>query len=129
MRAPIATFIAGCLSASALTAASETVMSSDEWRRITEGKTVHYEIDGAPGGREYYPRGQSFAVFVRPDGSCVEGPWAHAEDRFCYWYGADFQCFYHIKRGKTLLSRPDTGGADLKIVKIEKSAPPRCEPS
>ncbi|MEL7463958.1 MAG: hypothetical protein AAFN79_07815 [Pseudomonadota bacterium] len=114
--------------AAAAFAAADDVVSFDEWMSLTEGRIVHYAIDGKNAGKEYYHIGGGFSVFVAPDGSCVEGPWAHTDGRFCFWYGADFQCFYHKRRNGSLISQPDTGGQVQVITEITDGEPLFCAP-
>ena len=123
--------IAACVApllAVAAHATADGLLSLDEWTELTDGKTVHYSVDGQDAGREYYPTGGGFAVFVAPDGSCVEGPWAHTDGRFCFWYGADFQCFYHRRKGEELVSEPDSGGQVQIITDIKDNEPLFCAP-
>ncbi len=108
--------------------AGDEVVTLEEWLALTTGKTVHYAVDGKPAGREYYPDGARFAVFEAVNGDCVEGPWAHTDGRFCFWYGENFQCYYHLRRNGKLISRPDTGGAEQVITEIADDEPLFCAP-
>ena len=108
--------------------AADEAISLDEWLTLTLGKTVHYAVGGEPTGREYYPADGGFAVFEAPDGACVEGPWAHDEGRFCFWYGAQFQCFHHLRRGGEIISRSDTGGDEQVVTHIADDEPIYCAP-
>lgn len=112
----------------AVPAAGGEVISLEEWLALTSGKTVHYAVNGEESGREYYPDGGRFAVFEAPNGDCVEGPWAHTDGRFCFWYGEHFQCFIHMRLDGVLISRPDTGGADQIITEIADDEPLVCVP-
>ncbi|MEM7547375.1 MAG: hypothetical protein AAF367_17740 [Pseudomonadota bacterium] len=110
---------AAMLLASALpVGGGDSLIGLGEWTRLTSGKTVYYSIDGEYQGKEYYAPGEAFLVFIAPDGQCIEGVWAYTDGRFCFSYGADFQCFAHLRRGEKLFSRPDTGGAEQEIERI-----------
>lgn len=114
-----------CAAAPAL--AAEAPIPPEEWRALTLGKTVHYAVDGRDAGREYYREGGDFAVFLTPDGACVEGPWAYAGGRYCFWYGEAFQCFAHLRRGADIVSRPEGGGADQIVARIAENEPLSCD--
>lgn len=119
--------LAFALSAPAGGHSAEAAIPLEEWRALTLGKTVHYSIGGRPAGREYYPEAGDFAVFLTPDGMCVEGPWAFDEGRFCFLYGEALQCFAHLRRGDDIVSRPEAGGDEQIVARISKDEPISCD--
>lgn len=128
MRAPLGVTAVSAFIAVAGIATADEAISLEEWRALAIGKTVHYSVDGKPAGREYYTDDGAFAVFQAPDGACVEGPWAHDDGRYCFWYGTDFQCFYHWRRGGRIITQSDTGGQEQVIERIEENEPLFCSP-
>ena len=110
--------VLGFLSATPL-AAAEGAIGEAEWRRLTNGNTVHYKMNGRVVGREYYPPGEYFSIFEDiASGVCYEGPWAFTEGRFCFLYADNFQCFAHIRRGDKIVSKSDDSGREQIIDKI-----------
>ncbi len=108
-------------------AAGERVLDLAEWRALTDGRTVHYELRGRVWGREHFHRGRDSATFVAPDGQCMTAPWAYAEGVFCFAYqGMD--CFRHVRRGERLFAVPlSDAGDEQEIVRITDE-PLSCEP-
>ena len=106
--------------------AADSPLDEAEWRRLTDGATVHYSKNGRPAGREYYVPNESFTVFVDPSGACYEGAWAFTEGRFCFLYAESFQCFAHLKRGDRLVSRSDVSGREQVIDRITRNEPLSC---
>ena len=107
--------------------AEDGSISLREWKALTSGKTIYYHLNGTYQGKEYYLPDDAFLVFMTPDGQCVEGVWAYADGRYCFSYGANFQCFDHLRRGSRLFSRADTGGPEQEIKRIVDE-PLSCSP-
>jgi len=76
---------------------------AEEWRALTAGKTVVYEIDGEVFGFEAY-RANSNDVTIRlADGQCVDGQWFMDQKAFCFiWEGGVLNCFNHKKLDDTI---------------------------
>ncbi len=100
-------------------AAKDNPIGEAEWRKLTNGKTVHYIKNGRVVGREYYPPGEYFSIFEdTASGTCYEGPWAFTEGRFCFLYADNFQCFAHLRRGDMIVSKSDVSGREQIIDQI-----------
>jgi hypothetical protein len=99
----------------------------DEWRALTDGRTVHYEINGQVWGREHFHKGRDTATFVAPDGQCMTAPWAYAEGVYCFAYqGMD--CFRHVRRGGRLFAAPIAGSGETQEIVRITDEPLSCEP-
>ena len=101
-------------------------ISLQEWREMTEGRTVWYSLGGVHWGREYFHPGRDSATFVSADGDCATAPWVYADGVFCFAY-TGMDCFRHIRRGGALLAVPLSDGATQVIEKIT-DGPLSCEP-
>ena len=100
-------------------AAADSPIGEAEWRKLTNGKTVHYKSGGKLTGREYYPPNEYFSIFQdAASGACYEGPWAYTEGRFCFLYADNFQCFAHVRRGDQIVSKSDISGREQVIDSI-----------
>jgi len=116
------------LSCAAPAAAADGVIGETEWRRLTDGKTVRYKMNGRVTGREYYPPGAYFSIFEdAKSGACYEGPWAYTEGRFCFLYADNFQCFSHSWRGDEIVSTSDVSGREQVIDQIQNGDQLRCQ--
>jgi hypothetical protein len=98
----------------------------DEWRQMTEGRTVHYSLDGRHWGREHFHPGGVTATFMTADGQCASAPWTYASGVYCFAYSG-MDCFRHVRRGGRLFAIPLGGGAEQEIVRIT-AEPLSCEP-
>lgn len=108
-------------------AATDSTIGEAEWRKLTNGKTVRYKLNGRVTGREYYPPGEYFSVFEdAASGVCYEGPWAFTEGRFCFLYADNFQCFAHIRRDDEIVSKSDVNGREQIIDQIQSGDQLRC---
>jgi len=131
VRNPLRTAIAITIAAAAAAAAGEILpgdqeITVEEWREMTEGRTVWYTLDGAHWGREYFHPGRDSATFVSADGDCATAPWVYADGVFCFAY-TGMDCFRHIRRDGVLLAVPLSDGATQVIEKIT-DGPLSCEP-
>ncbi len=119
MRNPSRFFAVACICAVPWAAlGGDGVIGDREWRTLTEGKTVYYQKDGKPLGREYYTPGQNFLTFEAPDGHCIDGVWAFADGQFCFWYGDSFQCYAHIRRNGKIFTLSDTSNSEQQVERI-----------
>lgn len=101
-------------------AAADSTIDEAEWRKLTNGNTVHYKRNGQVTGREYYPPGEYFSIFEdAASGVCYEGPWAFTDGRFCFLYADNFQCFSHTRRGDKIVSKSDVSGREQIIDQIQ----------
>ena len=117
---------AAALAPIGMACAQDILLNEDEWRGMTEGRTVIYTDKGDLAGWEYYYPGENVTLFVTPEGACVTGIWAFAEDRFCFSYDDSFQCFHHLRRGDRLISQHDRTGAEQVIDEIVDAKPTNC---
>jgi hypothetical protein len=70
-------------------------MSPQAFEAMSEGRTLHFTLDGAPFGAEQYFSGRrSLWRFV--DGTCETGVWWDEGERICFRYGEDApaQCWH-----------------------------------
>ncbi|SEA75490.1 hypothetical protein [Rubrimonas cliftonensis] len=107
-------------------AEGDQVIELQEWRQMTEGRTVHYSLAGRHWGREYFHADRDSATFVSADGDCVTAPWVYADGVFCFSY-TGMDCFRHVRRGDMLLALPLGDGAEQVIERIT-TEPLSCEP-
>jgi hypothetical protein len=123
LAAPLAAMAAGA----AEPAPAEEPIGLTEWRAMTDGRTVHYEIGGQVWGREHFHKGRDSATFVAPDGECMTAPWAYAEGVYCFAYqGMD--CFRHVRRGGRLFAVPLSGESGAQEIVRITDEPLSCEP-
>lgn len=65
----------------------ERILTEDEIRDFTAGKTFHYTLRGEPRGEEqHFTDGR--VTWRLPDGTCMHGVWVAREETLCYYYGA-----------------------------------------
>ena len=107
-------------------ASGDQVIGVEEWRQMTQGRTVHYSLGGRHWGREYFHPDRDSATFLSADGDCVTAPWVHADGVFCFAY-TGMDCFRHVRRGDRLLALPLGDGAEQVIERIT-AEPLSCEP-
>lgn len=123
LAAPLAAMAAGATEP----APADEPIGLAEWRAMTDGRTVHYEIDGQVWGREHFHKGRDSATFVAPDGECMTAPWAYAEGVYCFAYqGMD--CFRHVRRDGRLFAVPIAGSGDTQEIVRITDEPLSCEP-
>ncbi|TVQ52673.1 MAG: hypothetical protein EA355_14705 [Rhodobacteraceae bacterium] len=103
----------------------EEVIGLDEWRAMTEGRTVWYSLRGRHWGKEHFHRGRDEATFMTPQGECMTAPWMHNDGVFCFAYGG-LHCFRHVRRDGELFAIPTAGGEEQRIVRIDDT-PLSCE--
>lgn len=97
----------------------------EEWRALTEGRTVTYTIGGRLWGREFFHPGGERATFLGADGACMTAPWAYAEGLYCFGYGG-LHCFRHVRRDGDILILPEGGGPEQAVEGVE-TAPISCD--
>lgn len=106
-------------------AETETI-GLDEWRALTEGRTVWYTLRGQLWGMEHFHKGRDEATFMTPQGECMTAPWAYQDGVFCFAYGG-LHCFRHVRRNGALFAVPVAGGDEQRIKRIDDT-PVSCEP-
>jgi hypothetical protein len=123
LAAPLAAMAAGATEA----VPADEPIGLAEWRAMTDGRTLHYEIGGEVWGREHFHKGRDSATFVAPNGECMTAPWAYAEGVYCFAYqGMD--CFRHVRRGGRLFAVPIGRSGDTQEIVRITDEPLSCEP-
>jgi hypothetical protein len=117
--------------AQGLTGAEE--IGYEEWRAMTAGKTVVYQIDGKTFGFEHYHDGQKVTIQLA-DGTCLEGSWFMNKSAFCFdWQNGPLNCFHHKRLGDTIfvvgLDGNGAETADVQRVSRIDSTPLACGPA
>ncbi len=75
-------------------------ISFEEWRDMTAGQTVVYEIDGNIYAYEAYRRGSNKVTIEVEGVVCEEGTWYMQGTTFCFdWPGNAPNCFNHKRLG------------------------------
>ena len=100
-------------------------LSAEDWRALTDGRTVWYLIDGAVWGRESYRGAPGEVTFQFPDGECLPATWTWQAPWFCFDFGSALNgaaphCFRHI-RYQGQLWAVSRGGAPQAIERIDQS--------
>ena len=74
-------------------------ISFADWRELTAGKTVVYQIDGETYGFERYVAPGKVKIQLT-DGTCIDGTWYMEDANFCFdWQDETLNCFHHKKLG------------------------------
>jgi hypothetical protein len=84
----------------AAAAAAQAPVSPGAFETMSEGRTLHFTLDGLPFGAEQYFSGRR-SLWRFADGTCDRGTW-HAEgERICFVYDADPQpqCWRFLREG------------------------------
>jgi len=76
---------------------------AEEWRALTAGKTVVYEIDGEVFGYESYRTNSNQITMRLADGLCINGQWFMDQNAFCFnWEDGPLNCFNHKRLDSTV---------------------------
>jgi len=107
-------------------------ISYEDWRAMTDGKTVVYEIDGQTYGYESY-LGSGKVTIRLEDGTCVTGRWFMQQTAFCFdWQGGPLNCFKHKRLdGSIYVIGLEDGAETADIQKVSRIAniPVSCGPA
>lgn len=107
-------------------------ISVENWRAMTAGKTVVYQIDGETYGYETY-RGDGNVTIRLENGTCVDGTWFMQQAAFCFdWEDIALNCFHHKKLdGVVYVIGLDNGVETDDIQKVSRIAniPVACGPA
>lgn len=98
--------------------AKDAMIGPDAWRELSTGKTLYYFKDGELYGKEYYADDEGNVVFQFPNGQCAEGKWAHAEDKYCFAFGGQLHCFWHVMRDGQIVVIGEADGDEQTVEKI-----------
>lgn len=104
----------------------EIPFSPDEWRALSDGKTLFYLEWGRFTGRERYFAGSDRVVFQRTeDNGCSDGVYAFREapeaaggGLYCFYWD-ERVCFQHFKRGDQIIARR-VDGSEAVIFRINE---------
>lgn len=126
--------LTGCfVGAAGLTPASaeDEPIGLTEWREITRGQTVYYQIEGQLHGREYYWPGSDHVTFQHSSGACADARWSYDSGVYCFHFDRP-HCFRHVRRDSRIVIvpvEPDEDGTltEQTVVRIV-STPFTCEP-
>ena len=107
-------------------------ISAQDWRSMTDGKTVVYQIDGQTYGYETY-LGDGKVTIRLEDGTCIDGTWFMQQAAFCFdWEDTALNCFHHKKLdGVVYVVALDNGVETDDIQKVSRIAniPVACGPA
>lgn len=106
--------------------AKDTLIDPNDWREMTTGKTLYYYKDGELYGKEYYVNEDGDVVFRFPNGACAEGRWAHADGKYCFAFGGELHCFWHVMRGDEIVVIGEEDGEEQTVEKIVDHEPIGC---
>lgn len=112
--------IALCL---ALPATAAEIVTPEEFRAISEGKTLYFTRNGRLFGIEqFYKRRRSTWQFA--DGECDDGVWYPEGEYICFQYtkNPDAQCWTFLKTDDGYVARPEGAGpeSDLFLHSIDQ---------
>jgi hypothetical protein len=101
--------------------AADALIGPDAWRELSTGKTLYYFKDGELYGKEHYLDDEGNVVFQFPEGQCAEGKWAYAEDKYCFAFGGQLHCFWHVMRDGKIVVIGEADGEEQTVEKIVDS--------
>lgn len=85
-RAMTRPLVAAALSAAlALPAAAETLVTPEAFEAMSQGRTLHFTLDGAPFGSEQFLPGRR-TIWRFADQGCEHGVWRAEGERICFSY-------------------------------------------
>ncbi len=99
-----------------LAAFAEEIVSPQEFKEISEGKTLYFTRNGQLFGIEqYYKRHRSTWQFA--DGECDDGVWYPDGDYICFQYtkNPDEQCWTFLKTDKGYVARAGGAGPEFDL--------------
>lgn len=102
------------LSWPALPLTAEEIVSPEEFKKLSEGKTLYFTYNGELFGIEqFYKRKRS--TWQYSDGECVDGTWHAEEDLICFAYRGEpeVQCWHFLKTEEGYAARAE--GADPEL--------------
>lgn len=90
-RAVAPALAAACLAFGA--GAQEVPLGGEAFRALSEGWTLHFELDGRYYGSEEF-RENGETLWRPAGGQCSKGLWSEIDGRICFFYGtADIACW------------------------------------
>ena len=104
-----------------------------EWRDMTAGKTVIYEIDGDLFGYEHYDANSDKVTFQLDDGTCIDGRWFMEGSAYCFdWQDGPLNCFHQkTLNGSVYVIGLESGAETDDIQKVARIVvlPLSCGPA
>ncbi len=95
---------------------AEEIVTPQEFKDISEGKTLYFSRDGRLFGIEqFYKRHRSTWQFA--DGECDDGVWYPQGDYICFQYtkNPDAQCWTFLKTDKGYVARAQGAGPEFDL--------------
>jgi hypothetical protein len=94
-------------------ATAQTKLSPEAFEALSEGRTLHFSLDGLPFGSEQFFTGRR-SLWRTPDGQCEAGVWRSEGDVICFEYDGtpEPQCWLFLQEG-----------SDLRAERVEDGAP------
>lgn len=90
---------------------------AEDWAAMAAGRTLTYQIEGAPFAREHYYPGTDRVTLQLEDGHCLEGRWSYAAPFYCfYWEGEAPACFRHVRLDQTIVVIQTDNGVDTPVI-------------
>ncbi len=111
-------------------AAADAPMTGAEFEALSEGRTLHFSLGGAPFGSEAFKSGRR-SVWRFPDGTCAPGSWREHGGAICFVYDGDpgEQCWLFRREGGGVVAYfIEDGAPDEEPVVLERvdRAPLAC---
>ena len=80
--------------------AQDATLDADAFEALSEGRTLHFTLDGLPFGSEQFFPGRR-SLWRTPDGRCETGVWAPRGDAICFVYETtpEAQCWRFTRSG------------------------------
>lgn len=96
---------------------SETIVTAQEFQRLSQGKTMYFSQDGFFfGAEQFYSRRRS--LWQNNAKECLDGEWFVKEDFICFNYSLDIDpaCWHFFKKGGSYYARSEGAtSADFDI--------------
>lgn len=93
-------------------------ISFQEWREMTIGKTVVYQIDGEIYGYERYVAPGQVTMRLA-DGTCIDGTWRMRQADFCFdWQDGPKNCFRHKRLGEDIYVIGLNNGVETEDIQL-----------
>lgn len=118
------------LLAFAAPAAAETVVAPGDFEALSQGRTLHFTLDGQPFGAEQFFAGRR-TLWRYAGADCQRGVWRGEGDRICFAYegGEGPICWHFLDTGAGHAAALVEGGTEtgfrLKLDRID-TAPLDC---
>ena len=113
----LALILSAALFVPAASAPARTAVSPEAFEALSEGRTLHFSLDGLPYGSEQFFTGRR-SLWRTPDGQCEAGVWHSEGDAICFEYEAapDPQCWIFLHEGSDLSAARVEDGVQTSLV-------------